>query len=1685
MDSRVHCACLVGAVLALSPLAAQQNQAEQRGFASDKAYHSADIDTVNLFNGGLTIAVPIGQRYSVGGDLSYGLTLVYGGKNWKYHKELFSDCEDPPCQEMEMMTRGVPDGLFNAGFGWMLNPGLLIPPDPGASQPTTSYWDRTLWRYVGPDAAQHYFWDELHEEDADGSATTRYSRDNTYLRLKEVSPTLNTVEFPDGIVHEFTEFDEVWRVTRMLDPFGNSVTIGYTDSTWTISDSAGRSHTISLTKYDNMVPYGISKGYMVTQIDLAAAHGNRALYNLYYQERDVGEGCQSDVFSDTFSVQLLTKVTMPAAPPYEMLTTSGDPRYSLNCLSNGESGAIEGVRLPTRGQVEWTYGVWDMTQNNERTWGQMTPWPQTITLGVIERRTLKADGTLIGTWQYENELWPFNDVGPDDKLRETRTYVKYPTGTCSTRFYDANPGYLQGTPVQPDPGWAFGLPFSRESPQDEGRFLSATEHTSTAGVIRPFNDRFECAGAVLRESYVTYEHDTLPPLPFASWTATAYQPWHDSNRRLKETATKYVDDNDNKRVAIYSDFDGFGNYRQTTTQSTFRTGQYSGDTRTVVTNYNQHATNTYPSNWTTYPIGEPWLFGVFDAVTVNDPNAYGDNDHKTTYLFDQATGFLNSRRTYASGLTSGSLDQIVDFQQDGNGNVSSETWRCDGGCSQQYVLEHEYAYGSLKRSYYQGMPFNAYEADIDANSGLPLNTYDVSGMETGYTYDLLGRITDVDEEEGALHTYGWVAASGNTPAKVSVAHENNNGSFTYYQEEFEYGPFGRLEKERREMPTGWQERSTEYNARGWKLSVSEWGSSKKTEFKDFDVFGRPQTITQPDGQDILLNYTGDSYVERQVQVATSSNGTEPASIKEHYDGFGRVWKVLEPSNPNGSDLAAEYDYDIGGRLGKVEHGVQVREFDYDGRGFLLREKHPEKDNNWVIYSDHDARGHAHRKQDGPNDLIFEYDAAERLTEIRDGNNPSMRLLKEFFYDDTATYSALGKLWKSIRHNWISLPWNGTEQDAKVTQWITYDGIQGRASKLRTRISRGAIDWTTDYTYDDLGNVTSIVYPDCTSGCAPGSGPGEPFPVPLTISHTRDKGLLTRIQSVGKGAQDLVSAITYHPNGMWSTIAHASQVTDTQTLYHDSRRPESIQAASPYGNVLLTGNYQYDGAGNISQIGSQDFIYDKVSRLTMGQVQSQGEIYEESLTYDTYGNITQRDYLPPGGPPSTYLFATDPNTNRLYSGTYDDAGSLTSSGVGSEAFVYDLLGMPWKRNGGDQTYLYDANDERVAVIQKGPNGGGYNPRTETYSARGLDGLVLRQFEHTSTGPTKVHWKRDDVFRDAIPVGFFGSADFVLGNAVVCCQPTYFSAHVDHLGSVRRTSRYIWYPYDILPTIEVEEKDFLPFGREVTSGSEWSFSLGFTGHERDQHDPMVDSDDWDYMHARYYSPWMGRFGSVDPVLKLRKAIYRPQRWHRYSYATNNPLKYVDPTGQFIIAHTATSAAEAQDQLGALQNVFIALGENEAAEALKIEETDRGFEVTSGDMDLSKSDNHIVRLFGEAIKSGVEVGFAITSRDLSQYSGAVTDPTGFDPNRSDDHNRIEILINPSQVANARVPTFWPDRTTNVPLNAAVVHEFGHAHGYFRGRANPADRIPMLPSLTNDWAVMWENQYRSQMQLPLRTDH
>jgi RHS repeat-associated protein len=116
--------------------------------------------------------------------------------------------------------------------------------------------------------------------------------------------------------------------------------------------------------------------------------------------------------------------------------------------------------------------------------------------------------------------------------------------------------------------------------------------------------------------------------------------------------------------------------------------------------------------------------------------------------------------------------------------------------------------------------------------------------------------------------------------------------------------------------------------------------------------------------------------------------------------------------------------------------------------------------------------------------------------------------------------------------------------------------------------------------------------------------------------------------------------------------------------------------------------------------------------------------------------------------------------------------------------------------------------------------------------------------------------------------------------------YFS---DHLGSASVVT-------SATGTIQ-DESDYYPFGGERVVTNTDPNPYKFTGKERDSESGL------DNFGARYMGSSLGRFMSPDSTAYVKPI--NPQSWNLYAYARNNPLLYVDPTGNTV------SLANCQDK------------------------------------------------------------------------------------------------------------------------------------------------------------------------------
>jgi RHS repeat-associated protein len=900
-----------------------------------------------------------------------------------------------------------------------------------------------------------------------------------------------------------------------------------------------------------------------------------------------------------------------------------------------------------------------------------------------------------------------------------------------------------------------------------------------------------------------------------------------------------------------------------------------------------------------------------------------------SFCFQPGTGFLLGRRIHASNDGSYRSNDLVEtYGLDPAGNVTSE--QSFGGDPQPLAADPATGYGftcgqttgttpvfQTVHSYSAGVRATSsvtiagppastlmvLDQVIDPSTGLPSSSRDAATVQTTYSYDTLGRPTLVAPAQTGRTQFAYRnATSSSSLARVTVT-KLSAANVTLAEQRTTFDALGRPTLEEERMPNGnFAGRRTNYNEVGWKTFTSEQGTlTVGTTYSMFDAFGRPGKISPPDSNaagdhDVTLTYDGVRQVVRSVQVATSSTAETTASTTELYDRFGRLAEVSEP---NGSKTC--YEYDAGNRLRRVCQGAsgplgtscsvrscaQERLFGYDNRGFLSWENHPEKDANSfgmghdVDYPSYDAGGNVIRKVDGaiginlPRDLTFKYDAAERLTMIRETGTPftsctndgGHHCLKTFSYA-TSNGTALGggtdfskgKLAAASRFNFIGAPFNATDEVKTVYE---YGGFDGRISRRETSHVFGGVakeGFRQSFTWDVNGQLLNETYPDCITSTLCGAS------APRTVGYGVTNDRLTSVTN-------FASSITYHANGMAATVVHTNGTTDVYDRDPNWMiRPAAISTQKTTdGSVLwTTGAYLYDGSGNVRKIGTGSFVYDSLSRLTSGTVLPDrlgiGAPQSQSQTFDSYGNIT-------GVTTNSVLrnTPTSTTTNRLSAaGTnYDAAGNLT--GWSGNSYEYDAFDQMTRMVSGaeDWRYLYDANDERFWSYRIG--GGG-----SIWTLRGLNAQVLREYRsHTS-------WANyvDSIFR---------------GNALLATAPSTALGggvnhlHTDHLG----TPRLITTSVGAIAGFHA----YYPFGEEVatTFSTTYADRQRFTGHERDLANASGQGDDLDYMHARHFSPLTGRFLSPDPINGSPRGS---QSWNRYAYVTGSPLNYIDPQGLFAL-------------------------------------------------------------------------------------------------------------------------------------------------------------------------------------------
>ncbi|HEX8253877.1 MAG TPA: hypothetical protein VF846_12045, partial [Thermoanaerobaculia bacterium] len=1167
--------------------AAQQHPTVERGFHSEKVYQFGSTESVNLFNGNVLVTPAIGGTYPVSAGLSYRVPLMYNAKMWEY--VTVRDVEAG-----REFTQAQLDPRSNAGIGWRMSFGRL-------KWNSSTSGLSSVTEYEGSDGAIH----KLHTTKNPGDpaaleeANTWYTRDGSQIRVRKVGARL-LVEFAGGETHEYENVSSTdWRIVRMRDQFVNAdgtpknfVNFTYAaDSTrctdevaaWLISDSHSRQHDICFKSqtHDGKAVQTVS------EVVLSGFQGSVDRYTFGYtqatldRERRGGNQYWGD--SNTVSAPTLTSITLPDDSQYEMT-------YWSSAIADGAAGGhLKQLTLPTGGTIAWEYQRWSVVHSEQCSSMAVNDEFFSKTTGVRHKKHYDENGTLTATWEYQlvmespGEIYPCtageDPTGATGEMPGEQFVVTVinPEKDKNVHYFSVWPGY-DGQVLDSAGGFhasEYGLPFTRRY-ELNGRFLSTETFDCTNA------SPSVCPATPQRRTYVTYEKD-----------GTTNHRIDDDWRRIGHR-TVYVGDGGKYVDVAQSDFDGYGNYRSTTTTGTFG----SDPSRTTYIDYNSEsqAHGRKADGKRAIKAADPWVLHKYTRTKLKS----GTTVFAATHACFAADGLLKGVRTLSNPAsdTAATHDLVTLYGHDVYGNLNRQDWfggdtgstsdltdLCASSEGSTYRQTHGYAYGALSYTHAHDSAGTSIltlaQYAIDPSTGLVRTSTDTTGIVTTYVYGAVQRLTSVSTPGAAKLTYDYKkrGTPGYSQATVLVTVDSSNVANDSVQT-IQYDGFGRVILEKREMPDDKTAlKATAYDALGRVAKVSEWQSTTPSLFTEYayDLYGRVTSVTTPDGKSSSVTYTGGGARELKraksvgvVYAGGSAVNEGNVEVREVYDAYGRLTEVHDAVSET------KYTYDLADRLLGVQmtatvNGVattQPRKFVYDARGFLDYEEHPE--NGKTDYDDYDAKGHATLQLAGASRGIFDlkltYDAAERLVEVASrepaAGSETFRIAKAFEYD-SANNNGLsqGRLIRTVRHNYST-----ALGDVVVTDSFTYGGSgsganAGRLTKKTTLIENATTGTTYQkleqtFTSNDLGLPATHGYPTCIypNGACGSAATG-------TISQTYVKGHLRSIPGY-------VDEVTYHSNGLPHKVTHdgSAKVVDTQLIdaANGMARPKSIA----FGNALL-------------------------------------------------------------------------------------------------------------------------------------------------------------------------------------------------------------------------------------------------------------------------------------------------------------------------------------------------------------------------------------------------------------------------------------------------------------------------------------------------------------------------------------
>jgi len=550
--------------------------------------------------------------------------------------------------------------------------------------------------------------------------------------------------------------------------------------------------------------------------------------------------------------------------------------------------------------------------------------------------------------------------------------------------------------------------------------------------------------------------------------------------------------------------------------------------------------------------------------------------------------------------------------------------------------------------------------------------------------------------------------------------------------------------------------------------------------------------------------------------------------------------------PGSLGYSTTYAYNLQDNLTGVQQGTQTaRAFVYDSASRLQSATNPESNTTQYGY---DYNGNLTVKTDGRAITTSRgYDALDRVSSISSGG----QTLARFCYDGQAATSAACTGSPAVKG-----VLTGVWSPASTTSYGP-DAL-GRIT-ASTQSTDGA-PFGFSYQYNVDGSVKTLSYPSGRS-----------------VAYEYDQA--GRVNAVAGYA----SSVAYAPQGALAQMALANGVVESWT-YNQRLQAESMTAAK--AGTLLGLSYGYAATGNNGNVLSQtinaaglasftqSYQYDALNRLAQVQETASGAAsgsWWAAFGYGHYGNlwvsgasftlnlaapVAQSQYNE-----ATNRLAKTWDNQPLPGDAYDGAGNLKNHPyVGQMSYDWDNRLVGFLKAGASVEFAYDGEGRRVKKVAGG---------VTTVYAYDAQGQLVAEY-----GPLAAIGGRQYLTADHL-----GSTRLV----------------TDESGAVKQRRDYLPFGEEILANSSFGNRQVVKDGQaQTTYNAPYGPAQQFTGKERDADTGL------DYFGARYFSGAQGRFTNPDPLLAKKEWLADPQRWNRYAYVRNNPIRFADPNGEDLIVY-----------------------------------------------------------------------------------------------------------------------------------------------------------------------------------------